>query len=234
MILAAGVGSRLKPLTDRTPKALIDVGGRTLLEITLDRLKSAGVTEAVVNVFHHADQVCDFIHGRDFGMRVEVSRETGLLDTGGGLKKASWFFDDGKPFLLHNVDILTDVDLRGMLEEHRRRGSLATLAVMARESSRALLFDGEGRLRGRRRDGLDEWWGPAAASAEALAFIGIHVIAPEIFPLLTETGAFPIAPAYLRLAGEGRPIGAFRADAARWININSLERLEAAKRQARR
>src|SRR5882724_7403526 len=105
MILAAGLGTRLRPLTNDRPKALVELAGRTLLEITLARLQSAGVTELIVNTHHYADLVQDFLHSRDFGMRIEISPEPILLDTGGGLKNAAWFFNDREPFILHNVDI---------------------------------------------------------------------------------------------------------------------------------
>src|SRR5271166_1580930 len=112
MILAAGLGTRLRPLTDDRPKALVEVGGRTLLEITLSRLRAFGVSEVIINVHHFADMVVDYLKANDnFGMRIEISREEVLLDTGGGLKQAAWFFlensaERDQPFLLHNVDVL--------------------------------------------------------------------------------------------------------------------------------
>src|SRR5580692_3598456 len=135
MILAAGLGTRLRPLTNDRPKALVEIAGRTLLDITLSRLCGFGVREAIVNVHHFGDMVVDYLKKNDnFGMRVEISREEILLDTGGGLKKAAWFFqetsdDADEPFLLHNVDVLSSIDLNKMLEFHRERKSLATIAV---------------------------------------------------------------------------------------------------------
>src|SRR5882724_288483 len=152
MVLAAGLGTRLRPLTDDRPKALVELSGRTLLEITLARLRHFGVNEAIVNVHHFADLVIDYLKSKNnFGMRIEISREDVLLDTGGGLKKAAWFFqekagDEGSPFFLHNVDVLSNVDLQRMLEAHNEDGALATLAVQQRESSRQLLFDENGIL----------------------------------------------------------------------------------------
>ena len=164
MILAAGLGTRLKPLTDNRPKALVDLAGRTLLEITLSRLRSFGVTEVIVNVHHFADMVLNYLKSnKNFGMRIEISHEDVLLDTGGGLKRAAWFFLEdsapGKsgdshqmddPFLLHNVDVISTIDLRRMLQFHKENHALATLAVQARETSRPLLFDDHLQLRGRR------------------------------------------------------------------------------------
>src|SRR5882757_949436 len=160
MILAAGLGTRLRPLTDNIPKALVELNGRTLLEITIDRLKSFGVTEIIVNVHHHAEKVAAFLKSKNnFGIRIELSREDGLLlDTGGGLKKAAWFFQEensDEPFLLHNVDVLTTIDFRQMLAAHKKSSALATLAVQERPSSRQLLFDQNNLLAGRRINNVD-------------------------------------------------------------------------------
>src|SRR5512137_3047768 len=164
MILAAGVGSRLRPLTDGTPKALIDVGGVPMIEHVIRRLTAAGVTEIVVNLFHLGDQIVDFLASRgNFGLRIEFTREAKLLDTGGGLKNAAWFFDDGRPFFLHNVDVLSEIDLGALLRRHRDVRALATLAVQSRPSSRRLLFDNGGRLCGRESPEGVEWAsGPVA------------------------------------------------------------------------
>src|SRR5712691_4590359 len=135
MILAAGLGTRLKPLTDTRPKALVELSGRTLLEITLTRLRTFGVTEVIINVHHFADMIIDYLKAnKNFGMRIEVSREQVLLDTGGGLKKAAWFFGD-EPFILHNVDVISTIDLRRMLQFHAEHQALATLAVRDRPTS---------------------------------------------------------------------------------------------------
>ena len=164
MVLAAGLGTRLRPLTNDRPKALVEVAGRTLLEIVLTRLKAFGVNEVIVNVHHFADMVVEYLAARqNFGMRIEISREEELLDTGGGLKKAAWFFQEGssgndEPFLLHNVDVISTIDLSRMVESHRSSRALATLAVQDRETSRYLLFNDAGELCGRRagRDGAVE------------------------------------------------------------------------------
>ena len=152
MILAAGLGTRLRPLTNDRPKALVTVAGRTLLEITLARLRSFGVDEVIVNAHHHAQMIVDYLKANgNFGMRIEVSREQELLDTGGGLKKAAHFFLDSlqNPFILHNVDVLSTIDLGRMMRFHTERAALATLAVQERESSRYLLFDEQAQLCGR-------------------------------------------------------------------------------------
>jgi NDP-sugar pyrophosphorylase family protein len=235
MILAAGVGSRLRPLTDTCPKALIDINGVPMLEIVLRRLIRAGCTEAVINVFHLAGMIIDFLRAKqNFGIRIEISRETELLDTGGGLKKAADFFDDGQPFILHNVDVLSDMDLNKMHRFHIANTALATLAVQARQTGRYFLFDARNQLCG---------WESIAESqrrlaktpvgnVERLAFNGIHVISPEIFSQMHETGAFSINQTYLRLASEGEKILAFRMDDYYWRDIGRLEKLAEIRRDA--
>jgi NDP-sugar pyrophosphorylase family protein len=237
MVLAAGLGTRLRPLTDDRPKALVGVAGRTLLEITLTRLRSFGIREVIVNVHHFADLVLGYLKANDnFGMRIEISREDVLLDTGGGLKKAGRFFreDSGaldEPFILHNVDVISTIDLQRMVRAHTEAKALATLAVQDRETSRYLLFDEKLRLCGRRsgRDGELELVRPSP-QMQALAFGGIHVISPGLIPKMVEEGTFSIIKSYLRLAGQGENIIAFRADQYYWRDLGRLEDLRQAVR----
>lgn len=231
MVLAAGIGSRLRPLTRETPKALIEVAGAPMIARVIRRLRAAGVTEVVVNLFHLGERIVEYLASQgDFGLRIAFTREAGLLDTGGGLKNAAWFFDDDRPFFLHNVDVLSDIDLAGLLRFHLRAGALATLAVQRRPSARQLVFDPKGRLCGRETPAGVEWAIEPVGDAERLAFTGIHVIDPAIFPRMTETGAFPITRTYLRLAGAGERIVAYRADGNYWQDIGSPEKLEQARR----
>jgi mannose-1-phosphate guanylyltransferase len=240
MILAAGLGTRLRPATDHRPKALVEVAGRTLLEITLTRLRSFGVSEVIINVHHFAEMVVAFLEKNNhFGMRIEISREEVLLDTGGGLKKAAWFFLEdggaGGPFILHNVDVISTIDLRRMLDAHASSTALATLAVQDRETSRYLLFDRNLQLCGR-RSGSDEKKAELvrpSARLQALAFSGIHVISPRLLALLKEEGAFPIIPAYLHLAAEGEKITGFRADEYYWRDLGRPEDLAQAAEDLR-
>ena len=232
MVLAAGLGTRLRPLTNDRPKALVEVAGRTLLEITLARLKSFGVEDVVVNTHHFAELVESYLaaHG-NFGMRIALSREELLLDTGGGLKKAAWFFRGaGEPFFLHNVDVLSNVDLAAMARFDAEHGALATLAVQARETSRPLLFDESGDLCGRVLKGDEREMARQAERTEALAFAGIHVISPRIFDLLSEDGVFPIIPAYLRMVVAGQKIAAYRADGVYWRDMGKPQSIEQAAR----
>jgi NDP-sugar pyrophosphorylase family protein len=230
MILAAGLGTRLRPLTDDRPKALVEVAGRTLLEITLRRLREFGVREVIVNVHHFADMVVEYLKKNDnFGMRIEISREEELLDTGGGLKKAAWFFledssDSDEPFILHNVDVLSTIDLHRMVKFHRQHQALATLAVQERETSRYLMFDEQNQLCGRRagRDKAPEFV-RASQKTQALGFSGVHVISPRLIARLSEDGAFSIINSYLRLAGEGEKVLGFRADEYYWRDLGKPE-----------
>jgi NDP-sugar pyrophosphorylase family protein len=246
MILAAGLGTRLRPLTDERPKALVEVGGRTLLEITLGRLRSFGIDEVIINVHHFAGMVAEYLqaHG-DFGMRIVISREDEmLLDTGGGLKKAAAFFlaggDAGEPFILHNVDVLSAIDLQKMVEFHRKENALATLAVQQRKSSRLLLFDAQEasplQLCGRRTAGQEDEIACAAARPQAWAFAGIHVLSPKIFGLMSEGGepAFSIIPEYLRMAGGGEKIVGFRADGFYWRDLGTAASLQQAAEDVER
>ena len=232
MVLAAGLGTRLRPLTKDRPKALVEVAGKTLLEITLTRLKSFGVEDVIVNTHHFAEMVESYLSARgNFGMRIEISHEDVLLDTGGGLKKAAWFFgDSGEPFILHNVDVLSGIDLAALARFHAENDALATLAVQARETSRPLLFDEHDELCGRvLKDGEREM-ARVSEHPEMLAFAGIHVISPRIFDLMNEDGVFSIIPAYLRMAAAGEKIVAYRADGAYWRDMGRPESIAAAER----
>jgi NDP-sugar pyrophosphorylase family protein len=234
MILAAGLGTRLRPLTDNRPKALVEINGRTLLEITLSRLRNVGVREVMINVHRFADMIVEYLKTNDnFGMTIEVSREDILLDTGGGLKKAAHFFVDSsrreEPFIVHNVDVLSTIDLLRMAQFHAENQALATLAVQDRKTSRYLLFDDQLQLCGRRSGGDQE---PELVrsslvrsfqQAHALAFSGIHVISPRLLAMMTEDGAFSIITSYLRLAAAGEKILAFRADEYYWRDLGKPE-----------
>jgi NDP-sugar pyrophosphorylase family protein len=240
MVLAAGLGTRLRPLTDDRPKALVEVGGRTLLEITLVRLRSFGIREVIINTHHFASMVLDFLKAHDnFGMRIEISHEEVLLDTGGGLKQAGWFFQQNgvhpeEPFLLHNVDVISTIDFAKMLQAHKESQALATLAVKERQTSRYLLFDGNSQLCGRRivRQQRDEIVCPAEY-LKALGFTGIHVISPRMLKLMTEEGAFSIIDLYLRLAGEGEKVQGFRADSYYWRDLGKAEQVQQANEDYR-
>jgi N-acetyl-alpha-D-muramate 1-phosphate uridylyltransferase len=233
MILAAGLGTRLRPLTDHLPKALVPVAGVPMLERIARRMIEAGVDRLVINVHHHADQVRRFVAERDgFGVDVRISDEPdAALETGGGLLRARHHFRGDAPFFLHNVDMVTDVDLAGMYRAHEEGGALATLAVSDRPSSRRLEFD---------QDGLCGWVDARSGDREearaprgavtALAFNGIHVVSPELLELVEERGAFSILRPYLRLAGQGHVIRPYDMGSALWLEVGDPDRLEHARR----
>jgi len=203
MILAAGVGSRLSPLTDELPKALLEFRGKTMLEHVIGSLRDAGIGEVIINLHHHADKIEHFVvDHKNFGLKIAFSNERDLLmDTGGGIMKASWFLDD-RPFLVHNVDILTDLDLMALYDFHLREGPLATLAVTARPTSRNLLVNGQGLLCGWRNNQTgEEIIARDDRELRPVAFSGVHVLDPEIFSLMEPHKPFSITKAYLDLAG---------------------------------
>ncbi len=231
MIFAAGLGTRLRPITNNIPKALVRVNGVPLLEFAINRLKKAGVAEIIINVHHHASQVIDFLKAnRYFDIRIEISDEREfLLDTGGGIKKAAWFFDDGKPFFIYNVDILSGTNLRALYDHHLQNEGLATLLVKHRKGNRYFLFDDKMRLCGWTNTSTGESimaYEPSVKPA-LLAFSSIHMADPAIFDLMEETGAFSIRDFYLRIASQN-PIFGYLDDETPWIDVGTPERLKQA------
>ncbi|MBI4351935.1 MAG: nucleotidyltransferase family protein [Elusimicrobia bacterium] len=226
MIFAAGLGRRLRPLTEELPKALIEVGGRPMLELVIRRLAAAGATGFLVNTHAFHEKIEAFLRRANFGYRISLSREEAFpLETGGGLKKAAAFFDDGKPFFAYNSDVYSEMDLNALYEAHLASGALATLAVRDRLSRRKLLFDAGMDLKG--REG-----GAAAPGLNAFAFSGIQVISPELFPRMTEEGVFSVTGVYLRLAAAGEKIKGFEDRSPFWSDVGDLERLEAVRLRA--
>ncbi len=206
LIFAAGTGNRLKPLTDTVPKALLPVGGRPMLEHVILKLKDAGFDQITINIHHLGDQIIDFLQAHDnFGVEIHISDEREyLLDTGGGIKHAEPFLDGTEPFLVHNVDIFSNVDLRRLYQKHLEGNALSTLLVSQRKTSRYLLFDKENKLCGWRNRDTGEvksyypYFDPAHYTE--YAFAGIHVISPEIFRWMEEwTGKFSIIQFYLSI-----------------------------------
>lgn len=233
MLLAAGLGTRLRPLTDHTPKALIEIGGVPILERVARRLIDAGADRLIINLHHLGERIREFVESRSgFGVEVCFSTEPEqALETGGGLQHAEPCFRGDGPFFLHNADILSDFPLREMYSAHLRDAPLATLAVMERPTSRYLLFDDVG-LFGRADEGkgLRLEARPAVGPERRLAFGGVHVISPEIFARTSERGAFSILDPYLRLVEEGAKILPHRIDGHRWVDIGKPEQLQEARR----
>ena len=236
MILAAGHGTRLRPLTDSIPKALVEVGNVPMLERVARQLIAAGATRLIVNTHYLGDKVRAFIESDPIpGVEWLLSEEKEeVLDTGGGLLGAQSLFAGDRPFFLHNVDILCDTDLQEMYKAACATGAIATLAVMERESSRYLLFDENGLLgHGNEMKGTERRVREPVGNAERLGFCGIHVIAPRIFETIIENGVFSIITLYMRLAAEGENIRPWRIDQARWMDIGTPEKLAEANREWR-
>jgi NDP-sugar pyrophosphorylase family protein len=211
MIFAAGLGTRLYPLTGTIPKALVEVAGKQMLERVIEKLKVYGVQRIVINLHHFPDQIRSFVRqNKDFGIEILFSDESELLlDTGGGLKKAAKLFDRSQPILLHNVDVLSGLDLCKMADFHYERKAMATLFVQERISSRYFLFDKNQRLSGWRNVKTGEEIIPVKPAGELveLAFNGVHLISPEFLELITEEGKFSIVQVYLRLAAKHQIVG---------------------------
>ena len=238
LIFAAGLGTRLKPLTDTMPKALVPIDGKPLLEHVILKLKAAGFNQIIVNVHHFPDQIIDFLKSKNnFDLRIEVSDERDkLLDTGGGVKKAKWFFDDGKPFLVHNVDILSNIDLQSLYQQHLETSPLATLVVSERDTFRYFLFDKEARLKGWINEKTGEVRPENLTNTELfnkLAFSGIQVLSPDVFKLMDHfPDHFSIVDFYLRNAAQQK-IKAYVPHALKMIDVGKLNVLTEAEQFVR-
>lgn len=212
MIFAAGLGTRLRPLTDTRPKALVEIGGETLLKRLIDKMKLAGTERVVVNVHHFANQITDYIAANaNFGIDIRISDESdNLLDTGGGLKAAAQLFSPDSPILIHNVDILSDIDLQALYDGHKQ--SDATLLVSDRQTKRYLLFDDDMRLVGWTNTDTGEVRSPyanlAPADCRKYAFAGIHLFSPRLFPLMDSfPDKFGIIDFYLQVCSKAVVVG---------------------------
>ncbi|MDE6322284.1 MAG: nucleotidyltransferase family protein [Muribaculaceae bacterium] len=236
MIFAAGMGTRLRPLTDDRPKALVEVCGTPMLEHVILRMINAGIEDIVVNVHHLAPMIKSFLEvNDDFGITIHVSDESDeLLDTGGGILKARKWLDGDDPFLVHNADIMTDLDLGEMMDEHVRTGADATLLVAERNTSRYLLFDNNMKMHGweNRKTGETIPEVIDVNAFQALAFGGIHVLSPSIFSYLEkwngdgEIKKFSITPFYATSAST-IDIRGYNpsSDSYRWLDIGKPETL---------
>ncbi len=231
MLFAAGLGTRLKPLTNNKPKALVELNGKTFLEHAIVKLKSIGVTRIVINVHHFADLAEDFIRKNDFGVDIRISDEREqLLDTGGGLKKAESLFIPNVPILIYNVDIFSDIDLKELVCAHNKSGALITMAVRNRDCSRCLYFNEDKQLTGWKNKQTGEVKQARAdmAQSKPIAFTGIHMVSYQLFDKITETGAFSIIDLYLRLA-ETEKITAFTDNSGIWFDLGTPEQLQTAE-----
>jgi len=235
MIFAAGLGTRFKPWTDHHPKALAVVNGKSLLQRNIEYLQQYGIRDVVINVHHFGDQIINALESnKGWGSRYVISDETAeVLETGGGLKKARHLLGDA-PFVVMNVDILTDMDLSAMILEHVKHRPLATLAVTERETSRYFLFDEQLQLRGWRnvKTGQERWVGEAVTDGGTLvqkAFSGIHVIDPALFPLIRQEGKFSTVDVYLDVAAR-HAVRCFDHSGSKLIDVGKPESVEKAEK----
>ena len=230
-ILAAGLGTRLKPFTEHFPKALVDVNGKPLLQRLIEKLKQSGYTNIVVNVHHFADMVIDFLNAnQNFGINIQISDEREqLLDTGGAILKAQPFLENESCFLVHNVDILSTIDFSKIVECHVKSGALATMAIRDRNTSRKFLFDENLQLKGWQNSKTNEQilLTESFEHLSPLAFSGIHVISSDIFKHINQSGRFSIVETYLDLA-KTLDIRGFRHDKDLWLDVGKPEQLEIA------
>ena len=229
MILTAGIGSRLKPLTDNTPKALVKVGEYRMLDLAIAYLQKHGINQFVINVHHLADQLMEYVSEKRWeGINISISNEADeLMNTGGGIHKAAPFFNSDDAFVVMAVDVLTDLDLTAMIKQHQKNKPLVTLAVKERKTSRDLMFDKDGLLAGWKHNETGETKLVAGKEqVNGFGFSGIHVLSTEIFDKFTETGAFSIVDAYLRLA-ETENIEQFNHTGDVWLEFGRAAQIEA-------
>ena len=233
MVFAAGLGTRLLNETSAKPKALVEIGGKPLLQHAIEKLKNEGVTEVVVNVHHFSNLVIDFIKSKDFGIPIHISDESDkLLDTGGGLKKAAHFFSGDSPVIIYNVDILGNINLTKVVDEHVKSGAIATLVVRNRQTQRYFKFDKNNQLVGwiNKQTGESKVSRPDTfEESTALAFSGIHIIDPQLFNLMPKDEKFSITNFYLELA-KTHQINGFLDESEIWMDVGKPEQLEEARR----
>jgi len=235
MIFAAGLGTRLKPLTDNIPKALVPVAGKPLLQHTIEKLKQSGFDEIIINIHHFGQQIIDFVQENHlFDIRIEFSDEREqLLDTGGGIKKAAWFFDDNEPFLIHNVDILSNVNLHDLYHFHLKNHTAATLLCSERQTSRYLLFDHHNHLKGWINHKTGEVKSPFRdidpSHYQQLAFSGIHIISPSLLSYMKAyKEKFSIIDFYLSVCDKVE-LTAFIPDNLQVIDVGKIDSLTEAR-----
>ena len=233
MIFAAGLGTRLKPLTNSKPKALIPINNKPMLEWLILRLKKYDIKNIIVNVHHHADQIIQFLRSKDnFNINIEISHEINLLETGGGLKKAEWFFEGEKDILIHNSDILSDINFSKIYLEHSIKNSDATLCVSKRKTSRYLLFDSNGQLCGWKstHENKTLWVDKPVDQVDEFAFNGIHLISKKVLKKFKAESKYPIIPEYLRLAKDNK-ICALNTSEYSWTDLGNVENVKKVSKQ---
>lgn len=230
MLFAAGLGTRLKPITENCPKALVKVNGFALLEIAIQQLQKNGIESIILNVHHFADQVEAFLKSKKWDVEIHVSDERDrVLETGGGLKKAGHFFKGESDFLVTNVDVLSNIDLKKMLKQHQEKKAIATLAVRNRISSRYLLFNEEDRLVGWKNEktGAQKLLFNKETIAKQQAFSGIQIISSQFLENIRQEGKFSIIETYLD-QGKNHLIQAYDHTDDLWLDVGTHPSLEKA------
>ena len=231
MILAAGLGTRLRPLTNDRPKALVEINGVSLLEYNIRNLIRFGATKIVINVHHFPNMIIDFVKNHSFNAEITISDERKqLLDTGGALKKAAPLFSGKEPILIHNVDILSSLNLEKIYHKHIITNALATLLVSKRDTARQLLFRKNGNLIGWTNISTGEIIlnNSVSESLDKLAFSGIHIVNPELLKMLPEASPYPIIPEYLKLAKQHK-ILSYKHLSGIWMDVGKPETLKKAE-----
>ncbi len=230
MILAAGYGTRLKPLTNDKPKALVEFNGKPMLEHVIMKFIDAGIEEIIINVHHFAEEIYRFLTMNDnFGIDIQISDERDeLLDTGGGIRKALWFFQDDEPFVVHNVDVVSNISITDLFDYHKSTEALATLALKHRETSRYFLVNKAGDLCGWRNKSTGKEIIRDKSYTDELAFSCIQVIHPTLFKFTDKRGVFSITDTYLELAGAHK-INGFITDNAYWFDLGTPEKIQKAE-----
>lgn len=232
MIFAAGLGTRLYPYTIDKPKALVEIAGKTLLQLAIEKVRIAGYDEIIINIHHLGNQIIDFLKRNDnFGLNIAISDESDqLLDTGGGIKKAAYFLSGNGPFLVYNVDILSNIDLKVFRSYHEERGGVATLAIRDRKTARYLVFNEDMKLSGWKNITTgEEKIIRNSITQKIFAFSGIQIIDPSIFSLITESGIFSLISLYLRLA-KTHSIFGYNDTSSIWMDLGKPEQLKEAEK----
>ncbi len=223
MILAAGYGTRLKPLTDRIPKALLEINDKPLIRIVIEKLKRSGIGEIVVNVHHHREQVIRYFSENDFGIKIHLSVEENILGTGGGIKKAVKYLSGVDSFLVYNADVISDIDLTKLFDYHSAKKSLATLAIQKRDTTRALIFNSGHLLTGRIAGGKEIKYTETPQETYLAGFCGVHIISQNIFDSFEEDDCFDIFTTYFRLVKSGKIISGYDIGDTKWIDAGTLD-----------
>ncbi|MFH1457223.1 MAG: sugar phosphate nucleotidyltransferase [Patescibacteria group bacterium] len=220
LILAAGFGTRLKPITDKIPKALVKIKGKTLIERSILYLQKHGIKEILINTHHLAEQIENFLKDNNFNIPINTIFEPKILDTGGAIKNTQNFFQNSMSFVVYNVDVVTDLNLKRAIDFHKKNKNLATLLVKTRQTKRPFIIDKTGLLVGHKDKGN------FLNKGREVGFLGIHILSPKIFDLMPKENKFGITQFYLDLIKTGLKINTFEVQNCYWADAGSLDRIK--------